>query len=164
MSLPAPARWRAARTCATTLSAALLAVGLSAAAASAHMAGQTPRPSMNPFAPAYHHPYRYGAVPTIAQMFRMNNWQARHPGVRAITEPNLTYGGGIRGIGVTTGPEKVYLVFFGSQWGTKATDGHGNLTLSHDSSGEAPYLRSEEHRLNSSHPSISYAVFCLKKK
>src|SRR6266581_2633580 len=25
-------------------------------------------------------------------------------------------------------------------------------------------LRSEEHRLNSSHPSISYAVFCLKKK
>src|SRR5690348_17433033 len=24
--------------------------------------------------------------------------------------------------------------------------------------------RSEEHRLNSSHPSISYAVFCLKKK
>src|SRR5699024_12698915 len=25
-------------------------------------------------------------------------------------------------------------------------------------------LRSEEHRLNSSHVSISYAVFCLKKK
>src|SRR5438876_6764480 len=25
-------------------------------------------------------------------------------------------------------------------------------------------LRSEEHTLNSSHPSISYAVFCLKKK
>src|SRR5438876_9104696 len=25
-------------------------------------------------------------------------------------------------------------------------------------------FRSEEHRLNSSHPSISYAVFCLKKK
>src|SRR4051794_41586141 len=25
-------------------------------------------------------------------------------------------------------------------------------------------LRSEETRLNSSHPSISYAVFCLKKK
>src|SRR5256885_5367391 len=26
------------------------------------------------------------------------------------------------------------------------------------------YLRSEEHRLNSSHLVISYAVFCLKKK
>jgi len=25
-------------------------------------------------------------------------------------------------------------------------------------------LRSEEHRLNSSHANISYAVFCLKKK
>src|SRR6266581_9638492 len=25
-------------------------------------------------------------------------------------------------------------------------------------------MRSEEHTLNSSHPSISYAVFCLKKK
>src|SRR5690348_18135936 len=27
-----------------------------------------------------------------------------------------------------------------------------------------PLCRSEEHTLNSSHPSISYAVFCLKKK
>src|SRR5690348_17773396 len=27
-----------------------------------------------------------------------------------------------------------------------------------------PAPRSEEQRLNSSHPSISYAVFCLKKK
>src|SRR5438876_11981530 len=32
-------------------------------------------------------------------------------------------------------------------------------------SSSMPYLwRSEEQRLNSSHPSISYAVFCLKKK
>src|SRR5690348_18156418 len=28
----------------------------------------------------------------------------------------------------------------------------------------ALFQRSEEQRLNSSHPSISYAVFCLKKK
>src|SRR5258708_8115454 len=27
-----------------------------------------------------------------------------------------------------------------------------------------PWFRSEEHRLNSSHQIISYAVFCLKKK
>src|SRR3712207_8650847 len=32
----------------------------------------------------------------------------------------------------------------------------------HDGDGEQP--RSEEHRLNSSHANISYAVFCLKKK
>src|SRR5690348_17746097 len=30
--------------------------------------------------------------------------------------------------------------------------------------GDAAGARSEEHSLNSSHPSISYAVFCLKKK
>src|SRR5690348_5115358 len=30
--------------------------------------------------------------------------------------------------------------------------------------GDIPTTRSEEHTLNSSHPSISYAVFCLKKK
>src|SRR3712207_7612523 len=30
--------------------------------------------------------------------------------------------------------------------------------------GPPPHLRSEEHRLNSSHANISYAVFCLKKK
>src|SRR5438874_12186433 len=29
---------------------------------------------------------------------------------------------------------------------------------------QAGYPRSEEHRLNSSHVEISYAVFCLKKK
>src|SRR5438876_7215273 len=28
----------------------------------------------------------------------------------------------------------------------------------------SPFMRSEEHTSNSSHPSISYAVFCLKKK
>src|SRR6266487_4581070 len=39
------------------------------------------------------------------------------------------------------------------------TPDHG---VSHSSS--TPPVRSEEHTLNSSHPSISYAVFCLKKK
>jgi serine protease len=42
---------------------------------------------------------------------------------------------------VTTGHEKVYLVFFGSQWGTQGTDGNGNVTLSGDPSGEAPYAQ-----------------------
>ena len=54
---------------------------------------------------------------------------------------DLNYGGGIDGIGVTTGQEKVYLVFYGSQWGTASTDGNGNTTLSGDHSGEAPYLQ-----------------------
>jgi nucleotide-binding universal stress UspA family protein len=52
---------------------------------------------------------------------------------------NLRYGGGIDGIGVTTGAEQVYLVFYGSQWGTQGTDADGNVTLSGDPSGEATH-------------------------
>ncbi|MBV9098947.1 MAG: putative Ig domain-containing protein [Frankiaceae bacterium] len=53
----------------------------------------------------------------------------------------LSYGGGNHGIGVTTGPPKVYLVFYGSQWGTAGTDANGNTTYSGDSKGEAPRLQ-----------------------
>ncbi len=34
---------------------------------------------------------------------------------------DLSYQGGIDGVGVTTAPPKVYLVFYGSQWGTQST-------------------------------------------
>lgn len=54
---------------------------------------------------------------------------------------DLNYGGGIDGIGVTTGHEKVYLVFYGSQWGTQGTNSRGDVTLSGDPSGEAPYAQ-----------------------
>jgi hypothetical protein len=140
MSLPT-ARRRAAYTGATALSAVALAVGLSAGAAGAQVPIKAAPPTANPYAPAYHHAYRHGAVPTISRLSQMNSWARQHPGVRAASATNLTYGGGIQGIGVTTGPEKVYLVFLGRQWGTRGTDGHGNLTLSHDSSGDAPYLQ-----------------------
>jgi hypothetical protein len=146
MSLSTSARRRAARTCATAVSAVALAVGLSAGAAGAQVAGHSAQravthPLVNPYSPAYQHPYRHGAMPTIDQLFRMNEWLMRHPGARAISSSNLTYGGGFHGVGVTTGPEKVYLVFFGSQWGARHTDGHGNLTLAHDPSHEVPYLQ-----------------------
>src|SRR5438876_5666541 len=39
-----------------------------------------------------------------------------------------------------------------------------NAALGREHARIANGLRSEEPRLNSSHPSISYAVFCLKKK
>jgi hypothetical protein len=62
--------------------------------------------------------------------------------VRAyVSSPNLAFGGGIDGIGVTTGRPKVYLVFYGSQWGSTGTDGNGNTTLSGDPRGLAPYLQ-----------------------
>src|SRR5260370_14040081 len=69
----------------------------------------------------------------------MQQWARQHPRSAAASANDLNYGGGIDGIGVTTGHEKVYLVFYGSQWGTQGTDSNGNVTLSGDPSGEAPY-------------------------
>jgi serine protease len=57
----------------------------------------------------------------------------------AVTGPEtLSYGGGIDGIGVTSSHPKVYLVFYGSQWGTQSTDSNGNLTFSNDAKKGAP--------------------------
>src|SRR3954454_638018 len=50
--------------------------------------------------------------------------------------PPLTFSGGRQGIGVTTGPPKVYVVFWGSQWGT--ANPIGSTNFSHDPSGVAP--------------------------
>ncbi len=100
--------------------------------------GHTTNPSVtNPYAPEYQHNYRHGAVPTIAQLHRMRSYQHAHP--NATSANTLSYGGGIDGIGVTSGQEKVYLVFYGTQWGTQSTDGNGNLTFSNDSAGAAAH-------------------------
>jgi serine protease len=56
----------------------------------------------------------------------------------ATSANDLNYGGGISGVGVTTGAPRVYLVFWGSQWGSQGTNGAGNITLSGDPSGQAP--------------------------
>jgi hypothetical protein len=53
----------------------------------------------------------------------------------------LRYGGSVDGIGVTTGPERVYVVFYGSQWGSQSTDGNGYATFSGDTKGMAPRLQ-----------------------
>ena len=67
--------------------------------------------------------------------------QARRVGAapEAVAAP-LAYGGGINGIGVTTGPPKVYLVFWGSQWGTATTSG-ATTSFSNDAKGVAPRLQ-----------------------
>ena len=49
----------------------------------------------------------------------------------------MNFGGAISGVGVTTGAPQVYLVFWGSQWGTSSTDGNGNTRLSGDPQGVA---------------------------
>jgi Putative Ig domain len=69
----------------------------------------------------------------------MQQWARTH--VHPLATNDLNYGGGIAGIGVTTGKEKVYLVFYGSQWGTQSTNSNGDLTFSGDPSGLAPYVQ-----------------------
>ncbi len=62
------------------------------------------------------------------------------PSAIAAGSGQLSYGGGVDGIGVTTGTPKVYLVFWGSQWGTASTSG-GITSFSGDAKGIAPVLQ-----------------------
>ena len=88
--------------------------------------------------PAYlkGHGYRHGAVP-----FRGHPKVNRAPQAAAASANNLTFQGASTGAGVTTGAEKVYLVFWGSQWGTQGTNASGYATFSGDGSGVAPDLQ-----------------------
>jgi len=122
-----------------TLVASLVALGFGCiAAGSAFGADSTD----NPYSPAYGHSYRHGVVPTREAWEHMKEYAAQHasPGGAAGSK-TLVYGGGVDGIGVTSGPQKVYLVVYGSQWGTQGTDAQGNWTFSNDSGGAIPYLQ-----------------------
>ena len=132
-------RW-ATRGSAAAFTAVALTAGMQmgvtdGATASVHHAASV----VNPYSPAYHHAYRHGVIPTISRQKLMKRWARNHP--MNASANNLNYGGGIDGIGVTTGPQKVYLVFYGSQWGTQSTNSNGDVTLSGDSSGLAPYVQ-----------------------
>ena len=127
------------RLVAAATAAGLTAFGLAAAAPALGQALGHRSTVVNP-SPAYHHPYRHGFVPTIGRLKLMLAWDRAH-GIHPDSSANVDYGGGIDGIGVTTGPEKVYLVFYGSQWGTQGINSQGDVTLSGDPSGEAPYLQ-----------------------
>ena len=94
----------------------------------------------NPYSPAYDHPYRHGVIPTRETNEKMKAWE--HAQSAAFAAPTastgrLSYGGGVNGVGVMSGQNKVYLIFYGSQWGTQSTDANGNLTFSNDSFGAA---------------------------
>ena len=121
--------------------AAALALAAGGFAVAAVPAGATPatptaNPQVNPYSPAYQHPYRHGAVPTREVDAKMK----ANP-IPALAANDLNYGGTVDGIGVTTGAPKVYLVFWGSQWGTAGTDGNGNTTFTGDPNGAAPRLQ-----------------------
>jgi hypothetical protein len=79
------------------------------------------------------HPYRHGLVPMLSA-------PDANPAatVRVCSSSCLRYRGGIAGVGVTTGKELVYLVFWGSQWGTEGTNSNGYATFTGDPNGVAP--------------------------
>ena len=109
-----------------------VAIVLSLCAIDAHASDAMPT---NPYSPARYHPYRHGVIPTLDVQRAMRSWKATQPA--ATNSPMLAFGGGTNGVGVTSGPNKVYLVFYGSQWGTASTDGNGNLKFSNDPYGAA---------------------------
>jgi Putative Ig domain len=139
MKPPTPVRRWVSRGSIAAVSVVALTAGMAASLPGAQASVHHSPAVANPYSPAYHHPYRHGVVPTIPQQHKMNAWAASHP--HPLAANDLNYGGGIDGIGVTTGHQKVYLVFYGSQWGSQSTNSNGDVTLSGDPSGVAPYLQ-----------------------
>jgi hypothetical protein len=121
--------------------------GLVAAAVATIGLGAVPSAGASGSGDSTDHSYRHGLVPTIEGL----NNQLTNSGSEAKNalglpiglpfDTNLTYGGGTNGVGVTTGAPKVYLVFWGSQWGTAATNAKGDTTLSNDPAGAAPVVQ-----------------------
>jgi serine protease len=87
------------------------------------------RPKVPPYSGG--HPYRHGAVPFRGHQISSTS---------ATSANDLNFGGGISGVGVTTAAPRVYLVFWGSQWGTQSTNSSGYVTFSGDPQGMAPDL------------------------
>ena len=120
--------------------------------------------AINPHSPRYGHPYRHGVHPTRETHEKMKAWEAANRGVVrpadaehkergsvGATEPaiaaaatgpeTLSFGGGVDSIGVTSGAPKVYLVFWGTQWGTEGTNSNGYATFTGDPRNAAPYIQ-----------------------
>jgi hypothetical protein len=60
---------------------------------------------------------------------------------RPINSLDLQYQGGYHTVGITPGKPKIYLVFWGTQWGTQGTNTQGYATFSGDPDGLAPYTQ-----------------------
>jgi serine protease len=68
---------------------------------------------------------------------------------------NLYYGGGVGGVGVETGADKVYVVYWGSQWGTCS-----GTSCSNDPSGEAGIQQSFFNHVGGSNWNNSVTQYC----
>lgn len=120
---------------------ATLGVALAGLVAGAALADGTVN---NPYSPAYGHRYRHGVVPTIEVHKKMKDWESKHAALAAAaTSANtLSYNGGTPSnsqgnVGVMNGKVKVYLVFYGSGWGTQSTASNGDAVFSGDPDGAA---------------------------
>jgi len=123
-------RWSARRAalCAPAVLAAA-AIGASAPAASAARSPEF----------AQGHAWRHGVVPPRPGI---DHQGSNPPPAGAASGTNdLSFGGGVNGVGVTTGAPHMYLVFWGSQWGTQGTNSSGYATFSGDTKGVAPDLQ-----------------------
>jgi serine protease len=137
------------------LAAAGLASAVPASASSAQVSSNQASPAVS--GQAHHHAALAGSDSGISNEFNPYSsalTQSTVPGMKqyaakkrdliahqlqaaATGQQTLSYGGGVDGIGVQSGHSKVYLVFYGTQWGTKGTDANGNATFSGDSAGAA---------------------------
>jgi serine protease len=130
--------WQRAR---GVVAAAALLLGVFSAAAVAAPAQAASAAAGTGAGGAAGHPYRHGLVPMLGK--------GATPLVTCSSRC-LKFGGGIGGVGVTTGKEQVYLVFWGTQWGTQGTNSHGYATFSGDPHGVAPDLQAFFKGLGSS--------------
>jgi serine protease len=120
--------------------AAATAVALPALASAS--AASAPAPKADVAA----HAYRHGAFPqagaqglhAAAAADQDGEGGRAGQGKPANETKPLTYHGGTGGVGVTTGAPKVYVIYWGSQWGSASRDAHGYTTLSGDTAGMAP--------------------------
>ncbi|WP_233840634.1 hypothetical protein [Dyella sp. 2HG41-7] len=122
----------------------ILFSSLIAAVSGAALAAGQSSLQVNPYSPANGHAYRHGVIPTMETWRVMQSYESSLHRLKASSK-TLYYGGGatdgsFANAAVTSGPQKVYLVFYGSQWGTSGSSG-GRTTFSNDPSNAAPYLQ-----------------------
>lgn len=94
-------------------------------------------PETNPYSPANGHSYRHGVIPTRAVHEQMKAYQAAQTRNGRTVSKTLSFGGGVSGVGVMNSHVKVYIVYYGSQWGTQSTNAKGDSVFSNDSYGGA---------------------------
>jgi len=94
----------------------------------------------NPYSPANGHAYRHGVLPTRDVLNKMNHWKAQHAltsQTAATGIETLSYGGALDSVGVMSGKVKVYVVYYGTQWGTRTTNSSGDSVFTGDYDGAA---------------------------